>query len=128
MREGGRGTREEQRSAPRRFPHFASLVPLPASLSRASPLVRRLELVSWIFSPVQLDEEALHVPIHAALADLIAQGRVTCDSFGGLRWMLVPAWRRKVAGAAALQLCENPDGKDAFAKLPPDKKIIVYCS
>jgi len=25
---------------------------------------------------------------------------VTCDSFGGLRWMLIPTWRRKVAGAA----------------------------
>jgi ATP-dependent Lhr-like helicase len=39
--------------------------------------------------------------LETALAELIAQGRVTCDSFGGLRWMLVPAWRRKVAGAAA---------------------------
>jgi len=39
--------------------------------------------------------------LETALADLIGQGRVTCDSFGGLRWMLVPAWRRKVAGAAA---------------------------
>jgi ATP-dependent Lhr-like helicase len=39
--------------------------------------------------------------LETALADLIGQGRVTCDSFGGLRWMLIPAWRRKVAGAAA---------------------------
>jgi ATP-dependent helicase Lhr and Lhr-like helicase len=39
--------------------------------------------------------------LESALAELIAQGRITCDSFAGLRFLLVPAWRRKVAGAAA---------------------------
>jgi ATP-dependent Lhr-like helicase len=39
--------------------------------------------------------------LETALADLIGQGRITCDSFGGLRFLLIPAWRRKVAGAAA---------------------------
>jgi ATP-dependent Lhr-like helicase len=29
-----------------------------------------------------------------ALSELIAQGRVTCDSFGGLRWLMVPPSRR----------------------------------
>ena len=28
-------------------------------------------------------------------------GRVTCDSFGGLRWLLVPAWRRRSAGLSS---------------------------
>jgi ATP-dependent Lhr-like helicase len=39
--------------------------------------------------------------LETALAELIGQGRITCDSFAGLRYLLVPAWRRKVAGAAA---------------------------
>lgn len=34
------------------------------------------------------------------LAELIGQGRVTCDSFGGLRYLIVPGWRRQSAGAA----------------------------
>jgi ATP-dependent helicase Lhr and Lhr-like helicase len=33
--------------------------------------------------------------LEANLAELVAQGRVTCDSFGGLRWLIVPAWRRQ---------------------------------
>jgi ATP-dependent helicase Lhr and Lhr-like helicase len=32
--------------------------------------------------------------IELGLGELIAQGRVTCDSFGGLRWLMVPASRR----------------------------------
>jgi ATP-dependent Lhr-like helicase len=45
-----------------------------------------------------------HLPAAAVedgLAQLIALGRVTCDSFGGLRWMLVPAWRRRAAALTA---------------------------
>ena len=38
--------------------------------------------------------------VEAGLCDLVAQGRVTCDSFGGLRLLIVPASRRK-AGTAA---------------------------
>jgi ATP-dependent Lhr-like helicase len=39
--------------------------------------------------------------LEAGLAELISLGRVTCDSFAGLRWLIVPAWRRKAAGPAA---------------------------
>jgi ATP-dependent Lhr-like helicase len=39
--------------------------------------------------------------LEAALADLIAQGRITCDSFAGLRFLLIPAGRRRVVGVAA---------------------------
>ncbi|HKC23748.1 MAG TPA: ATP-dependent DNA helicase, partial [Thermoanaerobaculia bacterium] len=35
------------------------------------------------------------------LADLIALGRVTCDSFGGLRWLIVPSGKRIVKEPAA---------------------------
>jgi ATP-dependent Lhr-like helicase len=53
--------------------------------------------------PMFLQELAkqCHLPgalVEDALATLIAQGRVTCDSFGGLRLLIVPAWRRKSAG------------------------------
>ena len=37
----------------------------------------------------------LPVRVEAGLGELIALGRVTCDSFAGLRWMIVPAWRRR---------------------------------
>jgi ATP-dependent Lhr-like helicase len=33
--------------------------------------------------------------VEEGLGVLVARGRVTCDSFGGLRWFLVPSWRRK---------------------------------
>jgi ATP-dependent Lhr-like helicase len=33
--------------------------------------------------------------LEVSLSELIGLGRVTCDSFGGLRWMMFPAWRRK---------------------------------
>ncbi len=33
--------------------------------------------------------------VEEGLTELIALGRVTCDSFSGLRWFLVPAWRRR---------------------------------
>jgi ATP-dependent Lhr-like helicase len=39
--------------------------------------------------------------LEAGLADLIAQGRVTCDSFGGVRWLMIPEARRKNAIALA---------------------------
>jgi ATP-dependent Lhr-like helicase len=32
--------------------------------------------------------------LEANLSDLVARGRVTCDSFGALRLLLVPVWRR----------------------------------
>ena len=39
--------------------------------------------------------------VEEGLGALVAQGRVTCDSFGGLRWLLLPAWRRKSAGVSS---------------------------
>jgi ATP-dependent Lhr-like helicase len=48
--------------------------------------------------------KAAHLPpaaVEDGLAQLIGLGRVTCDSFGGLRWMLVPAWRRRAAALTA---------------------------
>ncbi len=39
--------------------------------------------------------------LEAGLSDLIALGRVTCDSFGGLRWLIVPSSKRREGGAGA---------------------------
>jgi ATP-dependent Lhr-like helicase len=39
--------------------------------------------------------------VEEGLAALVAQGRVTCDSYGGLRWLLLPPSRRRAAGSAS---------------------------
>jgi ATP-dependent Lhr-like helicase len=39
--------------------------------------------------------------IEEGLAALVAQGRLTCDSFAGLRFLLLPGWRRKSAGLSS---------------------------
>jgi ATP-dependent Lhr-like helicase len=39
--------------------------------------------------------------VEEGLSELIALGRVTCDSFGGLRWLIVPASKRRAGGLAA---------------------------
>jgi ATP-dependent Lhr-like helicase len=39
--------------------------------------------------------------VEEGLASLVAAGRVTCDSYGGLRWLLLPSWRRKGAGVSS---------------------------
>jgi ATP-dependent Lhr-like helicase len=50
-----------------------------------------------------LQREA-HLPgayFEEVLAELAARGRITCDSFAGLRWLIVPAWRRSGPQMAA---------------------------
>jgi ATP-dependent Lhr-like helicase len=42
-----------------------------------------------------------NVFLEQGLAELVALGRATCDSFAGLRWLIVPAARRIGAGPAA---------------------------
>jgi ATP-dependent Lhr-like helicase len=39
----------------------------------------------------------LPLSVEEGLADLIAHGRITCDSFSGLRWLLVPSSRRRTS-------------------------------
>ncbi|MFB3819465.1 MAG: DEAD/DEAH box helicase, partial [Candidatus Methylomirabilales bacterium] len=39
--------------------------------------------------------------VEEGLRELTALGRVTCDAFSGLRWLMVPAWRRPAGGHAA---------------------------
>jgi ATP-dependent helicase Lhr and Lhr-like helicase len=53
--------------------------------------------------------------VEDGLAALVAQGRLTCDSFGGLRWLLVPSWRRKSAGFSS--------GRWSLIGGPPDPSL-----
>ena len=39
--------------------------------------------------------------VEQGLSELIALGRVTCDSYAGLRWLIVPASRRRAGGVTA---------------------------
>jgi ATP-dependent Lhr-like helicase len=39
--------------------------------------------------------------VEEGLTELIARGRVTCDSFSGLRWFFAPPWRRRAKGLTA---------------------------
>ncbi|HEU0108897.1 MAG TPA: DEAD/DEAH box helicase, partial [Vicinamibacteria bacterium] len=41
------------------------------------------------------------VSVEIALAELVALGRATCDSYGGLRWLLVSASRRRASNLSA---------------------------
>jgi ATP-dependent helicase Lhr and Lhr-like helicase len=41
------------------------------------------------------------VSVEIALGELMAMGQVTCDSYGGLRWLLVPAGRRRASNLSA---------------------------
>ncbi|HKF43305.1 MAG TPA: DEAD/DEAH box helicase [Thermoanaerobaculia bacterium] len=56
--------------------------------------------------------------LEAGLSELIALGRVTCDSFAGLRWLIVPASRRREGGVTAGRWSLAP--RDGAAPLSPE--------
>ena len=47
------------------------------------------------------NEPALPSELENGLGELVARGLLTCDSYGGLRWLLVPASRRAVRSPVA---------------------------
>jgi ATP-dependent Lhr-like helicase len=53
--------------------------------------------------------------LEANLADLVVQGRATCDSFGGLRWLMVASGRRRAPENAAGRWSVLPAGIPATA-------------
>jgi ATP-dependent Lhr-like helicase len=59
--------------------------------------------------------------LESNLADLVAQGRVTCDSFSGLRWLIVPSWRR--GGAAGATGRWSLVRREPLAGLPPAELV-----
>ena len=67
-----------------------------APSSRAQRLLGQLEAHGASFFDDLADGACLlHAEAEDALAELVARGRVHCDSFAGLRALLVPASRRK---------------------------------
>jgi ATP-dependent Lhr-like helicase len=86
----------------------------PAATGTAEGLLEVLRARGAVF--VQELARQGHLPMAAVedgLGALVAQGRVTCDSFNGLRWLLLPASRRRGGGATSgrwsLLVREDPD-------------------
>jgi ATP-dependent Lhr-like helicase len=75
---------------------LASSLP-PVLSGRAAPVFEALSARGAMF-PQELVKAAGLLPAHLemALGELIAAGLVTCDSYGALRWLIVPPGRRKV--------------------------------
>ena len=78
---------------------WTSLAPAPVldGLSGpASDLLAPLQSRGAMF-PQELSKAAKLLPAHleSGLAELIARGLLTCDSFGALRWLMVPPSRRR---------------------------------
>ena len=72
----------------------------PSAVREASRTAREVEAALLSRGAMFLPELARATSfardlVEEGLTELIALGRVTCDSFSGLRWFLVPAWRRR---------------------------------
>jgi ATP-dependent helicase Lhr and Lhr-like helicase len=81
---------------------LASGTPRPAPLATAEEVLTVLRVHGAVF--VQDIARLTRLPlasVEEGLGALVAQGRLTCDSFGGLRWLLLPGWRRKSAGVSS---------------------------
>ena len=81
---------------------LAAATPRPDPGGAAREVLDILQARGAVF--VQEIVRAAHLPlasVEEGLGALVAAGRVTCDSFGGLRWLLVPAWRRRSAGLSS---------------------------
>lgn len=87
---------------------WASLAP-PGSdeahfSSRAQRVVAHLtEQGALFFEEIAQGTRLLQSELEDALSELVIHGRVTCDSYAGLRALLVPAARRTNAGGARLR-------------------------
>jgi ATP-dependent Lhr-like helicase len=92
-------------TARRHAAHWAALSPDPASDAAARPGPRGQRLLEFIRSHGAsfFDELAdgaglLRPEVEEALAELVAIGLVNCDSFAGLRALLVPTDKRRSSG------------------------------
>jgi ATP-dependent Lhr-like helicase len=68
--------------------------PPPLSAKARAVLAALREHGASFFDELKRDAHLLGEPAEQALAELVAQGLVTCDSFAGLRALLMPADRR----------------------------------
>jgi ATP-dependent Lhr-like helicase len=78
---------------------WVGLAKAPAAEALSGPAKDVLEALRarGAMFPQELARAARLVPAHLemGLAELIAQGLLTCDSFGALRWLIVPPSRRR---------------------------------
>ena len=56
---------------------------------------------AMFFQEIVRETRLLNLDVETGLTELIALGRVSCDSYGGLRWLIVPASRRRANGITA---------------------------
>jgi len=89
---------------PRRsVPHWTTLAPAQADdavlSSRAQKVADFLAAHgASFFDEIVAGARLLHTELEDALAELVARGKVHCDSFAGLRALLVPASKRPTPG------------------------------
>lgn len=76
---------------------WLALSPEPPALSGVAREVRDALAARGALFPQELARQARLLPSHLemGLAELVARASVTCDSFGGLRWLLVPPSHRR---------------------------------
>lgn len=84
--------------------HAAQWLGLPPVPSTALPSGRAQQVLEALqahgasfFDELAQDTRLLGEPLEEALGELVAQGRVTADSFAGLRTLLMPADQRRAA-------------------------------
>jgi ATP-dependent Lhr-like helicase len=56
---------------------------------------------AMFFQEIARSTRLPNMDVELGLSELIGLGRVTCDSFGGLRWLIVPPSRRRATGLTA---------------------------
>ena len=88
------------------LPAWLSLAALAGPALAAEGTALEVEMVlaerGALFYPELLRASALPPAyLDLNLAELVTRGRATCDSFAGLRWLMVPAWRRSGSSGAS---------------------------
>src|SRR6476619_8402071 len=89
----------------------------PALSSRAQKVADTLRAQgASFFDELVQDAHLLQTELEDALAELVARGRVTCDSFAGLRALLVPQAKRPHAFGASRGRREGLFGIEAAGR------------
>ncbi len=140
----GKGGRAPVRATPlvlvprRELPRWAAIAGTTASSdgisSRAQLVVEALRAHGASFFDELLDAcRLLHVELEEALAELVARGIVHCDSYAGLRALLLPQGKRPNPGGRRMRRGAISGIRDAgrwslarSAAGPPDADAVEY--
>jgi ATP-dependent Lhr-like helicase len=109
---------------------WRSLAP-PADVTGLSSAARQVEealAARGAMFPQELLKATRLLPsqMEAALGELIGAGRVTCDSFGALRWLVVPASKRRVAATVGRWSLLRGAGEGRDAAAAPDPALVEF--